>query len=287
MGRAAARLGITAAAASNALRRLREDLSDPLLVKRGRGLVRTRLGEELRRSARDVMTSVETLLRTAKPFEALPYAGDIPIALAEHVAAMLLPELDRLARDRAPRATLMVSSIPLEIGDWLKKSGGVLVGPEGPFAATMAGDNLVSEEYYSERYVCVMRRAHPLARRNLSVEAYADQTHVLVAPRGRTARSDIDAILDAKGLSRRVARTVPSFQLAIPIVVQSDLITTMPERTSHQLSHKELTVKELPLKAVRLPMKLISHPAHQADGRTRFIKRLLIDALEKFDQRYG
>ena len=55
VGRAAARLGITAAATSNALRRLRDELGDPLLVKKGRGLVRTRLGEELRGPAREVV----------------------------------------------------------------------------------------------------------------------------------------------------------------------------------------------------------------------------------------
>ena len=286
VGRAAEHLGITAAAASNALRRLREDMGDPLLVKRGRGLVRTRVGEGLRGPAREVVASAERLLRTAKPFEALPYDGELPIALAEHVAAMLLPGLDRLARERAPHAKLMIAAVPLDIADWLKKSGGILVGAAGPFAATKEGDSLASEDFYSERYVCVMRRGHPVEHKRLDAKLYADQDHVLVVPRGLTARSDIDTFLEAKGFSRRVVRTVPSFQLAIHIVLQSDLIMAMPERNSRQLSPKELVIKEMPLKSPPLPMKLIGHPAHGEDGRTRFMKRLLFDALEIFDEHY-
>ena len=52
VARAAKGLGITPAAASNALRRLREEFEDPLLVRQGRTLVRTPLAEALRRPTR-------------------------------------------------------------------------------------------------------------------------------------------------------------------------------------------------------------------------------------------
>lgn len=279
VGRAAALLGITPAAASNALRRLREDIGDPLLVKKGRGLVRTRLGDDLRGPARAIMAAAQALLFAARPFEAATFEGELPIALAEHVAAMLLPALDRLARERAPHATLMIAAVPLAIEDWLKSSGGILVGPSGPFAATMEGDALVTEDFYSEQYVCVMRRGHRLARRRLDARIYADQEHVLVVPRGRSARSDVDAALDRVSLSRRVVRTVPSFQLAISIVAQSDLITAMPERNARLLPRGELVTKPMPLELPPLAMKMIVHPAHQEDGRTAFLQQLLRDAL--------
>jgi DNA-binding transcriptional LysR family regulator len=280
VGRAAGILGITAAAASNALRRLREDLGDPLLVKRGRGLVRTRMGEELRGPARDVVAAAQVLLRTATPFEPKAFEGELPIALAEHVAAMLLPRLDRLARERAPLAILAISAVPLDIADWLKKSGGVLVGLAGPFAATTDGDALVSEDFYLERYVCAMRRGHPLADQRMGEEAYTAQEHILVVPRGLTKRSDVDVALDAKGLSRRVARTVPSFTLAIPLVLQSDLIITMPERSAHQFRGSELLIKPMPFDLPAGVMKLILHPAHKEDGRTAFLGALLRDAFD-------
>lgn len=284
VGRAAALLGITPAAASNALRRLREDLGDPLLVKRGRGLVRTRLGDELRTSARDVVDCAEILLRIAKPFNENNFAGELPVSLSEHVAAILLPDLDRLVRERAPQARLTIAAIPLDIADWLKKSGGVLVGPAGPFAAMMEGDSLISEHYYPERYVCVMRRGHPLAERKLDARTYAKQSHVLVLPRGRTPRSDVDEALAEQGLVRHISRIVASFSMALQVISQSDLITTMPERNSRGLP-SDLIVKEMPLKTPLLPMLLIFHPAYQQDGRNKFMRSLLHNALANFDER--
>ncbi|QRM47229.1 LysR family transcriptional regulator (plasmid) [Rhizobium sp. BG4] len=282
VGRAAARLNITPAATSNALRRLREDLGDPLLVKRGRGLVRTRIAEDLRAPARDVVACAELLLRTARPFEARGFAGELPVSLSEHVAAILLPHLDRLVRERAPLAKLTVAAIPLDVADWLKKSGGILVGPSGPFAATMEGDNLLSEDYYLDRYVCVARRDHRLVKMRWSPRAYADQSHVLVVPRGRSTRSDVDDALIEHGLFRQIARTVPSFQMAIQIISQSDLVTTMPERNTFLLP-AELITRKMPFDTPPLPMRLIFHPAYREDGRTTFIKTLLRDALALFD----
>lgn len=279
VGRAAAELGITPAAASNALRRLREDFGDLLLVKRGRGLVRTRVGEALRVPAREVISATQNLLQTAKPFAPLTFEGEIPVALADHVAAILLAPLDRVVREQAPRSKLMVSPIPLNIADWLKTSGGVLVGPAGPFAATQPDDMLQTEEYYPERYVCIMRADHPLADNALTLKRYAFLDHVLVLPRGLTAQSAVDVYLASRGLTRRVARTVPSFHLALPILLQSDLVTAMPERNARLLDTKDFAIKDMPVDAPPLAMKLITHPVHKGDSRTKFIKKVLKDAL--------
>lgn len=283
VGRAAGELGITAAAASNALRRLREDFGDPLLVKQGRGLVRSRVGEALRGPARAVMGAAQTLLEAAKPFAPDTFEGELPVALADHVAAILLAPLDRLVREQAPNARLMVSPIPLDVADWLKRTGGVLVGPAGPFAATQDGDLLLIETYYLERYVCVMRGEHPLAHEALSLERYAAHDHLLVLPRGLTAQSAIDVFLASKGLARRVVRTVPSFHLALPVVLQSDLITSMPERNARQLGGANVVIKEMPVDTPPLAMKLIRHPVHQGDSRTKFINQVLQQALAEVE----
>lgn len=280
VGRAAQRLRITPAAASNALRRLREEFADPLLFRQGRGLVRTRLGEELRAPARDVVAAAERLVEIARPFTANAFAGSLPIALAEHVAAWLLPALDGLAGERAPRATLAISAIPLEVSDWLEQSGGVLVGPAGAFAAVTAGDRLSAEAFYEDRYVCVMRRGHPAETRRWSAATYAGQDHVVVLPRGRTPHSDVDEQLQARGLSRHVSRLVPSFSLALSLVETTDLITTMPARCVPQVPLDRVTIREVPLRLRPLAMRIVTHPAHEGDGRTRFIKELLRAALK-------
>lgn len=285
VGRAASHLGITAAAASNALRRLREELGDPLLVRKGRGLVRTRVGEDLRTVAREVVACTERLIRAARPFDSATYRGEIPIAMAEHVASFLLPELDELVRNRSPHATLAIASIPLAVRDWLEQTGGVLVGPTGVFAVTDPGESLASETFYDDRYVCVMRFGHPLASRRWTAQIYAAQSHVLVTPRGRSQLSDVDEQLSAKGLSRRIVRVVPSFTLALPLLARSDAITTIPERCARQLSPREFSIRQLPLPLRPLSMRIVVHPGHANDARTAFIKDLLRTANLAADRR--
>ncbi len=283
VGRAAVRLSITPAAASNALRRLREELGDPLLVKKGRGLVRTRLGEEVRGPAHEVVAAAERLLRVSRPFKPAEFRGQLPIALADHVAAHLMTALDELVRARAPNATLAIASVPMAVIEWLEQTGGVLVSPTGAFAATAAGDALLSEALYEDRYVCVMRRGHPVASRRWNAKTYSEQGHVLVLPRGRTRHSDVDEYLATQGLSRRVLRLVPSFTLALSLVERSDLITTMPERCARQISMNGVTVREVPFRIRPLTMKIVVHPAHANDARTDFIKELLKAAVQAQD----
>jgi DNA-binding transcriptional LysR family regulator len=281
VARAATRLGITPAAASNALRRLRDEFGDPLLVKKGRGLRRTRVGDELRAAAAEVVRSAERLVGLARPFDPASYDGVLPIAMADHVAAILLGALDRRLRREAPSATLAVAPIPIAVSDWLEQSGGVLITPSGRFAATAPDDGLRVETLYEDRYVCLMRPGHPGHHAPWSAARYAALGHVLVTPRGSSPRSDIDEHLAASGLSRRIARIVPSFALALPLVADSDWITTIPARCVPKRGAGRLVARELPFRMPPLAMKLVFHPAHAGDARLRFITRLLHEVVGK------
>lgn len=290
VGRAAVRLGITPAAASNALRRLRENFQDPLLVKQGRGLIRTRMGKSLRTEAREVIASVQRLLDAAQPFDGLAFQGQLPFAMSDHVAALLLPELDRIIRIRAPRAILAISLIPLGIADWLAETAGVLVGPAGAFAATDPNDALMAEDFYEDHYVCAMRLGHPAESLTWNAATYAAQDHLLVLPRGRTQLSDIDEQLARLGLSRRIARVVPSFSLALPLIANSDLITSIPGRYARHISWPNLVKRDAPFALRPLAMKLLIHPAHATDARTAFMKEILkaafaaVERIQEIDQ---
>lgn len=279
VGQAAQALGITPAAASNALRRLREDFGDPLLARKGRSLVRTRVGEELREPARAVIAAAERLVAASRRFEPASFSGQVAIALAEHVATVLLPELDRLMRRRAPLASLAIAATPDAAGAWLERSGGVMVSPIGSFAAAAAEDGLVAEPFYEDRYLVALRHDHPMATARLTAAAYAALDHVLVVPRGRTARSDVDDQLASLGLSRRIIRVVPSFTLALPLVAASDAVTAMPGLYARSLTQAGLVLRPMPLRLRPLAMHMMVHPAHQGDPAVAFAKQLLREAL--------
>lgn len=242
------------------------------------------MAQTLRAEANEVIASVQRLLNVAQPFDSLAFQGQLPIAMSEHVAALILPELDRIARARAPHAVLAISPIPVGVAEWLAQTAGVLVGPSGAFAAADPDDALAAEPFYVDRYVCTMRAGHPAEILNWDAATYASHDHILVLPRGRTQTSDIDEQLSALGLKRRIARIVPSFSLALPLIANSDFITSMPGRYARHISFPDLVQRDAPFALRPLDMNLLVHPAHVTDARTEFIKAILRDALKEVER---
>ena len=78
------------------------------------------------------------------------------------------------------------------------------------------------------RFRVVMRRGHPAARGRLTMKKYLFYPHLLVAPGGMPG-SLVDAALEAKGLTRRVAVRVQHFSTAPFMLAKSDLLLTCPE----------------------------------------------------------
>jgi DNA-binding transcriptional LysR family regulator len=219
VARAARRLGITPPAASNALARLRRDFGDPLLIRSGRGFVRTALAEELRAPAREMMEAAERLLASAVPFDPPTYEGAFVLAGADRIVDLLAGPLDAALAALAPRATLHLRTLTGPQGG--SDVGGLLVVP----ALT---HRLHAEPLFVERYVVVFRRGHPLLDSAWAPEQFAAADHVLVTPRGDSARGVVDDVLQRYGLARRVTRVVTSFRTALALVETSDRVVTVP-----------------------------------------------------------
>jgi DNA-binding transcriptional LysR family regulator len=66
-------------------------------------------------------------------------------------------------------------------------------------------------------------------KRTLTLEAFVELPHLLIAPRGDPGGA-VDEALAARGLRRRVALRTHTFQSAPLIVSRSDLVLTAPRR---------------------------------------------------------
>src|SRR5436190_23828643 len=69
VGRAAARLNLTASAVSHGLGRLRQLLNDPLFLRTPKGVVPTARGIELAEPVAEILTRVRRVISTAEPFD--------------------------------------------------------------------------------------------------------------------------------------------------------------------------------------------------------------------------
>lgn len=280
--RAANRLAMTQPAVSNALKRLREALSDELLIRTAHGVKPTPRAEELWPTVRQALASLEEAVAPAE-FDVAKAHATFRIAMADATAALWLPALVRTIETEAPginvrmvplmtrdpRSSLLRGDVDVALGRFPGVVAQLASGPDSPIR---------HEPLYAGHYVCMMRRDHPLAKKELTLDDYCAANHVLVSFSGR-ARGLVDDALAQIGRERRILLTVNQFFTAGQVVANSDLITVLPY---HLIAATGLTdevvTKELPIE--HLPQVHISLLWHERDARNpaqRWLRSKLID----------
>ena len=274
VGRAARRLGITPAAASNALLRLRRDFDDPLLVRAGRGFVRSARAEALRGPARAVMEAAARLVETAAPFDPSTDEGEFVLFASDRVAEVLARPLDAVLTAQAPRARLHLQHLGLSTHQ---------VGEErGLYILPAIDHGLRAAPLFTEEYRCLMRAGHPLLDGPYTVERYAAAAHILVAPRGRSLRGPVDEALESLGLTRRISRVVSSFRLALSLVEGSDRVVTLPSSfVAGPGAHPAFVSRPPPLTLPSVSMQVAWHPRLEGDPRYDWFRARLVEAVDR------
>ncbi|GAB2604562.1 LysR family transcriptional regulator [Ramlibacter solisilvae] len=252
--RAARNLAMTQPAVSNALNRLRETLGDKLVVRSGYGVEPTPRALALWPAVADALRQLETSL-TPGQFVASQAVTSFVLAMADATAAELMPGLVEIIERDAPGVSVRVLPLTTRDPRRLLDEGQVDLAA-GFFPAVLADLTaqeqqaglapFAHERLYDGRYVCVMRKGHPLARGPLTVERYCKAHHLLVSFSGRPFGL-VDEALASLGKKRRVVLTVNQFFTAGRVVANSDLLTVLP---SHFINvtgiADQLMLRELP-----------------------------------------
>lgn len=275
--RAASRLAMTQPAVSNALRRLREALGDELLIRTAHGVKPTPRAENLWPAVRRALTELEEAITPEESFDIARAQNTFRLAMADATAALWLPALVRSIEREAPGLTIRM--VPLTTREprpmLLRGDIDMAVGFFPGVVAQLAGGQGASvspirhEQLYSGHYVCVMRKGHPLAGRELTLDDYCASNHLLVSFSGR-AHGLVDEALAQLGRERRILLTVNQFFTAGRVVATSDLITVLPR---HLIASTGITgalvTKELPFELPNVHVDMLWHerdtrsPAHK------------------------
>ncbi|HVK93332.1 MAG TPA: LysR family transcriptional regulator [Noviherbaspirillum sp.] len=275
--RAAGRLAMTQPAVSNALRRLRDSLGDELLIRTAHGVKPTPRAETLWPAVQRALSELEEAIAPEQNFDIAGARTTFRMAMADATAALWLPALVRSIEREAPGLTIRM--VPLTTREprpmLLRGDIDLAVGFFPGVTAQLAGAQGASvspirhEQLYSGRYVCVMRKNHPLAKEELTLDNYCAANHLLVSFSGR-AHGLVDEALAPLGRERRILLTVNQFFTAGRVVATSDLITVLPR---HLIASTGITgslvTKELPFTLPNVHIDMLWHerdtrnPAHK------------------------
>ena len=291
--KAARNLSITQPAVSNALRRLRETLGDDLVRREGHGITPTPFALMLWPHVRQALDQLQSAL-VPQPFIPEEARNAFVLAMADATAAELMGGLGQALEHHAPQVSIRV--LPLTTRDPRSMlNEGVADLALGYFPAVLSdltakaqsGEAVAFEHQrlYDGEYVCVMRRGHPLAQKNISLDAFCNARHLLVSFSGRPY-GFIDEALTSIGRQRRVVMTVNQFFTAGRVVVNSDLITVLPKHFVPTTGiANELFMCDLPFKVPTLHVDALWHRRqHSQSGHIWLRKILLSVAYEVFKE---
>jgi len=266
-------LGRTQASLSRTLSRLRVVFGDPLLVPAGRTLRLTPRAQELRAPVARALDGLQRLFAPTQPSSPRDAHRTLHVAAADYTGVVLLNAWLTSLRRAAPG--LIVRVTPVDAASIEPLARGDLDLALAPFLPGVGLDQFVAKKILSDRYVCLLRRGHPLARRKLGLRQYLKLDHVMVGS-VLPAVSAIDEALHRRGAARTIAARVPSSLSAVMLVSESDFATTTLARLV-PFFRGRVVAKPLPFEVPPHDLHLMWHPRANADPVHRWVREHLLE----------
>lgn len=273
--RAAAAVGVSQPAMTQALARIRELFGDPILVRARHGMTPTPFAERLRPRLTAVIRELGELLRP-QTFDPATTRLTVRIEMDDASQLLLLPPLLAQLRARAPGMLILARSPSPEppqgllesqqlhlsiggdrnfVGEFHRRQLGVdalayVVRADDPHGATAAGD--------------------PLAR-------YLALDHVSVTPSASVSRVAEEAIARAGG-ARRVIAWVPSFLVASALAEHAGAALTLPAKLAARLAADgRFVARPFPVETEPLATVAVWHGSTDRDLAQRWLRDLIAE----------
>jgi DNA-binding transcriptional LysR family regulator len=278
--RAAARVRLSQPAMSHALARLRALLGDPLLVRTPKGMQPTPRAAAMREPLERALEDLGRLL-APQAFDPKTSAQRFRVSTSDYAELVLLPSLAARVWAEAPGVDLAVSVFAggavAALGD---DRIDLVITP--PLGGGEPAPGLHQQRLFDERFVCVVREDHPLARRRMSIDDFAALPHALITPRGQSARGAVDDALEAIGKRRRIALEIPHFLVAPHVVRETDVVLTLAARVARLMAPMlGLRVLPPPLEVPGFSMAMLWHERSHADPAHAWLRRRIAEVAKR------
>lgn len=274
VSRAAARLGLSQPATSQALDRCRHLFGDPLLERRAGGMQRTPKGEELRAPLKTVLAGASALMAPPE-FDLRTVTRRVRITMADHPAITVVGALQSRLAASAP-------GVDLVIQPWHGATAAITALTRGDsdiaVSVIQTRDPAIRRiDLFHEHYVVLMRKGHPAADA-FDLDHWLAHPHVLVSGRGETT-SPLDDTLAALGRTRRVGIVVPSFLMVPPLVRDGDRFAMLPSRCLPRETMEAFVTLPPPIPAEGFPLHLAHHARSDRDPVVGHVVSLLRELM--------
>ncbi len=282
VSRAAARVGLTQPALSNAIRRMREVIGDPLFIRTARGMRPTPRAEQLAGPVRAALAHTRSALSGESAFDPATTARTFRLAMNDYSEWRLEALIIERACGPSSGASVQVRRVDTLFGvPEADLRNGTLDAAVGFFPDPRSlEEGTLSETLFEEDNVVVGRRGNPALRKRLTLERFAELNHAAVIYRAEPW-GIVDQELASHGLRRRLRLATPHFLTALKAVAESDLIACVPAGLAQEFQRAMgLTIRPLPIRLPRFVTRMLWAHQWQHDPAHVWLRQQIRDAAE-------
>ena len=274
--RAAEKLHLSQPALSHALKRLRESLDDPLLI-------RTENGMQPTPRALALLPVVQQALAPPAAFSPANSTRRFTLATTDYFEEVMYPPFLSQLLAYAPGISF---SIELITPDVLSKGleqrqVDMVVGLD---SQSTLPSGVIQTPWMDEELVCLVATHNERVGDALDIAQFARELHVELADISGLRPSNIDSCLAQHGLTRRVISKNLNYIAAARVVALTEAIMTLPRQMAERfVMMLPVRMVEPPLALPALKMTLIQHGLFANDPANVW----LYDVLTEFAREFG
>lgn len=267
---AARHLHLSQPAVSHAMARLRRLWGDPLFVRHGNRMVPTELTRRVIGEVQAHLRGLQSLMGQADTFDPATLDMTLRLGMRDVLEAITLPPLVARLAEVAPRVRLASVRVPRDELERSLAQGDVDLVID---RQRRTGSRIKGEHLADERLAVIMRAAHPLAARPLSLPDYFQAQHVMV-----TLQADqpdpLQTVWSAMGLGERdVILRCQHYFAAANVVAHGDALLTLPHTYAEELTRAlPLTLCDLPVAVPHMGIWMYWHADRDGDPVHRWMR---------------
>ena len=267
VSRAAQKLDITQPAMSNALRRLRDLLGDPILVRTSNGMEPTERARELEPLVIDALAQAELALAPADSFEPSDSQRTFRIMASDYIETTLIAPLISRLDESAPGVSLDIMT-PSDVSFEHLERGDIDMAIN---RFDHLPDSFHQKSVWRDNFACLLNKQLAGSGR-LTLERYLKARHIWVSKTGigvGTGMSPkhsqklgwVDEALAELGHKRDIAVFTRNYQVASYLTRDTRLIATLPSRAAKLWAQNpQLKLAKPPFPIVPIEIKMAWSP---------------------------
>ncbi|TKB45149.1 LysR family transcriptional regulator [Thalassotalea mangrovi] len=285
VSRAAAQLNMTQPAMSSNLKRLRQLLNDPVLVRTSEGMQPTEKARKLAPKLRKILLDLTDALQKVDSFNPTASHRLFRIMASDYAASALLPSLLHRLNEQAPGITLDIMT-PSDV-DFVDVENGKIDMAINHFEKLP--QSFHQKVLWQDSFSCITHSDNHLAN-PLTLKNYLQAQHVWVSktgfgvgvgmnPKDVQKLGWVDEALAKIGKKRNIKLFTRNYQVAMQLAHDDHLLATLPSKaTTIHTSQASYRVQPPPFAIPDIELKMIWSPLIHHEPSHIWLRQQVIEA---------